>query len=124
MPQILRDVEATARAILPGSWQVFPHGYGLGAIRALPAGAPPPAEVGLVIEFIAEAAELALAAAAVFRQHLLHHGFPGRVSTAGNIAFAFTPPEFNCGAAYRFALYHVMQVDDIDAHFRVAATQV
>lgn len=124
LPQILRDVEATARAILPGSWQVFPHGYGLGAIRALPAGAPPPAEVGLVIEFIAEAAELALAAAAVFRQHLLHHGFPGRVSTAGNIAFAFTPPEFNCGAAYRFALYHVMQVDDIDAHFRVAATQV
>ena len=124
LPQVLRDVEATSRGIVPGAWQVFPRGYGLGAIRPLPAGGPLPAEVGLVIEFIGATAELALAAAAVFRQHLLHHGFAGRVSTAGNIAFAFTPPEFACGSAYRFALYHVMQVDDIAAHFKVAVESV
>ncbi len=86
---------------------MFPHGYGLGAIRPLPAGLAPPAEIGLAIEFVADGAELAQAAATVFRQHLLHHGFPGRVSTAGNVAFAFTPPEFACGTAYRFALYHI-----------------
>ena len=27
------------------------------------------------------------------KQYLLHHGYPGRLSTAGNLAFPFTPPE-------------------------------
>ena len=46
--------------------------------------------------------------AAVFKQNLLHHGYPGRVSTAGNLAFAFTPSELDAHDSHRFVLYHVM----------------
>jgi len=47
--------------------------------------------------------------ATVFKQYLLHHGFPGRISTGGNLAFPFTPPEVVAGTAYRFSVYHVMK---------------
>jgi hypothetical protein len=43
------------------------------------------------------------------KQYLLHFGYPGRLSTGGNIAFPFTPPEVAIGTAYRFNVYHVME---------------
>jgi hypothetical protein len=42
------------------------------------------------------------------KQYLLHHGYPGRLSTGGNLAFPITPPEISLGTAYRFNVYHIM----------------
>ena len=50
--------------------------------------------------------------------------FPGRLSTAGNLAFPFTPPEILTGAAYRFSVYHVMQVDELAPLFPVTVEEV
>ena len=55
----------------------------------------------------------------MFKQYLLHHGFTGRLSTGGNIAFPITPPELRAGAAYRFSLYHLMDVDDLVSLFPI-----
>ena len=55
----------------------------------------------------------------MFKQNLLHHGFAGRLCSAGNLAFAFTPSELDAGTAYRFVLYHVMQAAPLDEIFRV-----
>ena len=60
----------------------------------------------------ANASRRAPSAPARTTQYLLHHGFPGRLSTAGNVAFPFTPPELSGGTAYRFNVYHIMQVDE------------
>lgn len=110
LPTALTQVEAKVRALLPLSegqvWALHPHVYGQGAITPLPVGQAHAPELGLVLEFIASDAGLAQTVAAVFKQNLLHHGFPGRLSTAGNLAFAFTPSELAAGDAYRFALYH------------------
>jgi hypothetical protein len=46
------------------------------------------------------------------KQYLLHHGYEGRYSTAGNLAFPFTPPEVRTGKAYEFSIYHL--VHDVD----------
>jgi hypothetical protein len=119
LPQALQDVERKVRALVSGDWQMHPHAYGLGAIRPLPAGAPLPAEAGLVIEFIGPDPDTVRAAAGVFKQNLLHHGFPGRVSTAGNVAFAFTPSELEARTAYRFVLYHVLRDAPMESLFRV-----
>ena len=51
------------------------------------------------------------------KQYLLHHGYPGRLSTAGNLAFPFTPPEVSLGPAYRFNVYHLLHTHDPDALF-------
>ncbi|NBY27310.1 MAG: hypothetical protein EBQ71_09515 [Betaproteobacteria bacterium] len=88
-------------------------------MRALPQAQHSQHEAGLVIEFVAATADLARTAACVFKQNLLHHGFAGRLCSAGNLAFAFTPSELDAGTAYRFVLYHVMQAAPLDEIFRV-----
>ena len=119
LDEILQVVEARVRALLPGHWSMHPHIYGQGAVRALPQAQHSQHEAGLVIEFVAPTADLARTAAGVFKQNLLHHGFAGRLCSAGNLAFAFTPSELDAGTAYRFVLYHVMQAAPLAEIFRV-----
>ena len=119
LDEILQVVETRVRALLPGHWSMHPHIYGQGAVRALPQAQHSQHEAGLVIEFVAATADLARTAAGVFKQNLLHHGFAGRLCSAGNLAFAFTPSELDGGTAYRFVLYHVMQAAPLDEIFRV-----
>ena len=108
LPQALAEVQSRVRALLPGDWSLHSHIYGQGAVRPLPAAQHSQHEAGLVIEFIAQDAATARTAAGVFKQNLLHYGFAGRVSTAGNLAFAFTPSEIDAGDAYRFVIYHLL----------------
>lgn len=106
------EVEAKVRALVPGDWTCQSHAYGLGAVRPLPQDRRSTHEIGWVLEFLADTADRARMLAAVFKQNLLHHGFPGRWSTGGNLAFALTPPELSAGDAYRFVLYHLLEGED------------
>nr|WP_240980554.1 acyclic terpene utilization AtuA family protein [Ramlibacter agri] len=124
LDSVLEAVTAKVRALVPGDWQPVPHVYGCGAVRPLPAAQRATHEAGLVLEFIAPDALLARTAAAVYKQNLLHHGYPGRVSTAGNLAFPFTPGELDANEAYGFVLYHVMAGAPLTDIFRVEAHAV
>jgi hypothetical protein len=119
LPQVLAGVEEKVRPLVPGAWSVHSHIYGQGAVAPLPASQHSRHEAGLVIEFLAPDAALARTAAGVFKQNLLHFGYPGRVSTAGNLAFAFTPSEIDAGTAYRFVLYHVMREAALEDIFQI-----
>lgn len=121
---ILPAVEKTVRDLVKDTVRVpcrlHYRVYGLDGVVAWPA--PPerlPREVFIMVECIAETAEAAKSVATVFKQFLLHHGFPGRISTGGNLAFPFTPPEVMAGTAYRFSVYHVMEVDELESLFPV-----
>ena len=92
--------------------------YGLDGVRmAVPPGEAPPGEVFLMGECIAPTRERASEVVRTCKQYLLHFGYPGRLSTAGNLAFPFTPPEVSLGSAYRFNVYHLLRLDDPDAPF-------
>ena len=121
---VLDAVTARVKELLPGHWNAYPHVYGQGAVRELPAARHSTHEAGLVVEFIADSAELARTAAGVFKQNLLHFAYPGRLSTAGNLAFAFTPSELDAAAAYRFVLYHVLHQAPLDDIFRIQTSTV
>lgn len=69
-------------------------------------------ELGLVIEAVGPTREHADNAVAFVRSTLLHYGYPGRISTAGNLAFLYSPSDISCGEVYEFSLYHLMEVDD------------
>jgi hypothetical protein len=86
----------------------------------VPENEPPPGEVFIMGECIAPTRERASEVVRTCKQYLLHYGYPGRLSTAGNLAFPFTPPEVSLGPAYRFNVYHLLHVADPDALFPMA----
>jgi Acyclic terpene utilisation family protein AtuA len=94
--------------------------YGIDGVRmVVPENEPLPGEVFIMGECIAPTPQRAAEVVRTCKQFLLHYGYPGRLSTAGNVAFPFTPPEISLGPAYRFNVYHLLQVDDSDTLFPV-----
>ena len=71
-----------------------------------------PHEVGLVIEAVAPTQELATGVAMFVRGTLQHASYPGIITTAGNMAYPFSPFGIPVGPAYRFAVYHLMPLAD------------
>jgi len=71
-----------------------------------------PGELGIVIEAVAQTQEAANTVCAFARSAMLHFGYAGRKSTAGNLAFPFSPSDFKVGEAFAFSLYHLMEVSD------------
>jgi hypothetical protein len=67
-------------------------------------------EIGVVLESLAPTQEEADTICSVSRSTLLHYGYPGRIATAGNVAFPFSPSDVRMGAAYEFSLYHLMDL--------------
>ncbi len=99
--------------------QVFFHTYGKnGVMGGLERNAPPaPHELGLVLEVLAPTQEQADTVCSITRSTLLHYGYEGRIATAGNLAFPFSPSDVKMGACYKFAIYHLMDVQDPCAPF-------
>jgi len=83
-----------------------------------------PHELGIVIEAVAESQEEADTLCALARSTLLHAGYPGRLSTAGNLAFPFSPSDLRGGEVYRFSVYHLMEVDDPLELFEIEIVEI
>ena len=75
-------------------------------------GRPARHELGIVIEAVSPTQEEADSLVSVTRSTLLHYGYPGRISTAGNLAFPFSPSDIRVGEVYEFSIYHLMEIDD------------
>jgi len=87
--------------------------YGRDGVMGLYEPNPVPChEVGLLIEVVAPTQEQATSICLFVRAFILHYGFPGRTSTAGNVAFPISPQEIPVGAVHRFSIYHLMEVED------------
>lgn len=71
-----------------------------------------PLELGIVIEAVAPTQQLANTMCAFTRSTMLHCSYSGRVATAGNLAFPYSPSDLPAGEVYRFTVYHLMQVKD------------
>lgn len=127
---VLEEVKGVVEGLMcPGGerpdYELFFRTYGLDAVFPWPAGPErAPREIFILGECIAPSRARAMAVVKSTKQYLLHHGFPGRLSTSGNIAFPFTPPELAAGPAYRFNVYHLMQVDDLAPWFPVEVEEV
>ena len=80
---------------------------------------PLPREIGLIIEAIAPTQEFADTVLSLARSTMLHQSFPGRKTTAGNLAFPFSPSDFQGGPVYEFSIYHLMETEDIGRLFPI-----
>lgn len=66
-------------------------------------------EVGVLIEAVAATQERADTVLALARSSFLHCSFPGRKTTAGNLAFPLSPSDISCGLVYEFTIYHILE---------------
>ena len=69
-------------------------------------------EIGIVIDVVADTQEHANAVCSVARSTMLHYGYPGRIATAGNLAFPFSPSDVKVGAIYVFSVYGLLKGED------------
>lgn len=81
-------------------------------------------ELGIVIEVVHGDQAEADAVCSLVRSTLLHFGYPGRISTAGNLALLYSPSDVSCGEVYQFSVYHLLRVDDPCALFPVRLVEV
>lgn len=120
LPKVADLVQSLVCEEQPKDYTLHFRVYGIDGVRmVVPENEPPPGEVFIMGECIAPTGERAAEVVRTCKQFLLHFGYPGRLSTAGNVAFPFTPPEVSLGPAYRFNVYHLLHVDDADALFPV-----
>ena len=71
-----------------------------------------PHEIGILIDVVAAEQELANAIAMYVRGALQHASYPGIITTAGNLAYPFSPFNIPVGPTYRYSVYHLMPLDD------------
>jgi len=69
-------------------------------------------EIGILIEVVAQTQNMANTICSLVRSTLLHYGYQGRISTAGNLAFPFSPSDIKAGEVYEFSIYHLMEITD------------
>jgi hypothetical protein len=126
--ELLPKVEALVESLVcedqPKDYTLRFRVYGIDGVRmVVPENEAAPHEVFIMGECIAPTRERAAEVVRSCKQFMLHYGYPGRLSTAGNIAFPFTPPEVSLGTAYRFSVYHLLKVADADALFPVTVEE-
>ena len=69
-------------------------------------------ELGIIIEATAQSQQDADTVCAFARSTMLHYGYTGRRSTAGNLAFPYSPSDLHAGEVYVFSVYHLLKADD------------
>ena len=93
-------------------YQINFYNYGInGVLGELEPQTDLPHEVGLLFEVVAKTQELADTLCATLRSTILHFGYEGRKSTAGNLAFPFAPSDVSFGPVYEFSVYHLMDLE-------------
>ncbi|MBI5112473.1 MAG: acyclic terpene utilization AtuA family protein [Rhodovulum sp.] len=117
-----------AGTLAPESWRLLFRLYGrdgvMGTSEPLRTIATPH-ELGLIIEAVADSQAIADTIVSFARATLLHLGYPGRIATAGNLAFPYSPSDFHAGAVYRFSVYHLLTgIDDPCALFPITLEEV
>ena len=93
--------------------------YGINGVMGIFENLPKevPNELCIVIEAVADTQEESDTICSFARSTMLHYGYEGRVSTAGNLAFPFSPSDFGVGEVYEFNIYHLMKVKSPSEYF-------
>ncbi len=69
-------------------------------------------ELMIIIEAVAPTQDQASTICGFARSTMLHFGYDGRIATAGNLAFPFSPSDCEMGEVYEFSVYHLLKVEN------------
>jgi hypothetical protein len=112
---IVEGVRTAVKRKFPGDdYRLFFRIYGKNGVMGdlEPEKATRSHELGIVIDAVGKTQELANSVCSVARGVMTHYHFEGILSTAGNLAFPFSPFLHHLGPVYQFSVHHKMEVDD------------
>jgi len=112
--------------IPPGTFHLLFHVYGRNGVMGElePVQETCSHELGIVIEAVAPTQRMANTICSFARSTMLHYGYPGRLATAGNLAFPYSPSDFEAGEVYQFSIHHLLEVEDPTAAFPIQYREV
>jgi len=131
-PNLVRNIEEFLQEINEQTKQRFPirpsstyhltfHSYGKDAVLGPSEFIINPVshELGVVIDVIAETQTLAHTICAFVRGRVFFNDYPGKISTAGNVAVLFSPGDIDLGPMYTWKIWHTLELDDPCEPFQV-----
>lgn len=80
-------------------------------------------ELGLIIDAVALDEKVADAACGTAAGFILHADYPGRLTTAANVAFPYSPTEHRLGPVYVYNIWHLLELDDPCEPFNISVRQ-
>lgn len=69
--------------------------------------------LGIVMDIVGKTQAIADRICALARSRMLHCDYEGRKSSAGNLAFPFSPSDIHVGDVYEFSVFHLAKVDSL-----------
>lgn len=80
--------------------------------------------LGIIIDIVGKTQEIADTVCALTRSRMLHCDYEGRKSTAGNLAFPFSPSDIHVGPVYEFSVFHLAKVDSLLETSQISVEEV
>lgn len=80
--------------------------------------------LGVIIDIVGKTQEFADTVCALARSRMLHCDYEGRKSTAGNLAFPFSPSDIHVGPVYEFSVFHLAKVDSLLETSKISVEEV
>ena len=120
LDEILADTDKVQQAMFgaDGPFKIHWHKYGDDAVLKSAEGSDALHEVGVLADVVADTQDLAHDVAYDLLTRLGFWRYPGRYTTAGNIAVTLSPGVIDVGEVYEFSIYHSMRVSDYREIFR------
>ncbi len=70
-------------------------------------------EMCVVIDAVGKTQDIADTVCSLARSRMLHCDYKGRKSSAGNVAFPFSPSDIHVGEVFEFSVFHLAKVDSL-----------
>lgn len=102
-------------------FDLFFHVYGKDAVLGIsePKDLMTSDELCIVVDVIAPDPEISNAICAYVRGRMFFNDYPGRTSTAGNIATLFSPADIQMGESYVWNIWHSLPLEDPCEPFKI-----
>lgn len=80
--------------------------------------------LGVVIDAVGKTQDIADTICSLARSRMLHCDYKGRKSSAGNVAFPFSPSDIHVGPVYEFSVFHLAKVDSLEETVKMEIAEV
>ncbi len=116
---ILNDIKSDMKKNFKGNFDINFRLYGKNGVLNEMEFLNNPYEIGLIIDVVAEKQQRAKQICSVAKSALQHYDYRGRIATGANLAFPYSPAEFDLGEVYEFSVYHILETDNVNEYFKI-----